>query len=509
MISRRRFLTQTVVVGGTVLSLSPSTRSSRIQPWSPPDDAITHSGGRYSWIVSDADDELDTLESWADGGENRRVIERTKHDATGTATVVARPKDIGIRARDRWSGGGLLDEEWVESVELNRRLTLAKPLTPESDDAWRGAGTIMSAHMSAFGGDLSPDGVAFDDDMEEAPIGDARDVIDADDATLDSVDTSEITLAVIDTGVNDGSVFEGRISDESWNPIDDETGIDAVADGDGHGTWVASFAAADHAESDYRGILDQADILALKALSDDGQGAIDEIAAAIRYAADEGADVLTLSLGSPIYSQAIEDALEYATDEGAIPVAAVGNDRQGTRWVATPASSEFAIGVASVTTDAPDEALSAYYSNTGPHNGITDDSGGRTLDAKPDVAAPGCELRAITPRKTGTTRERTLTGTSMATPGVAGVIGLHLADGGSSKIEDVRERIEETATPVPKAAEVEVGAGMASATALLDGEEPEETQSDAMTDEADARGTAYRQLSGSNTARLLAQAGLL
>jgi subtilisin family serine protease len=120
---------------------------------------------------------------------------------------------------------------------------------------------------------------------------------------------------------------------------------------------------------------------------------------------------------------------------------------------------------------------------------VTDNSGGKTAGAELDVGAPGCKLEAAT--------NDVLTGTSMAGPVAGCTVGLYVADGGSTDLETVREELQRTARPIPKASKEEVGAGMPSAANLLTGTEPEEDQTDAETNEAAARGAAYEFFSGS------------
>jgi subtilisin family serine protease len=215
-----------------------------------------------------------------------------------------------------------------------------------------------------------------------------------------------------------------------------------------------------------------------------------------------------MSLGSPQYGTDIAAALEYATQEGSIPVAATGNDRQATRWVATPASSEDAIGVGATTGDPPAEAQSAYFSNIGPHPGTTDLSAGATNGATPAIAAPGMKIKAKVGQPNGSTTIETLSGTSMAAPLVAGVVGLLLASDSSLKgeFDDVRSRLRDHARPIPAAGTTEVGAGMVDANAAITEAETAD-QSDEMTDEAFSRNEAYNALSnqqGGLFARFLA-----
>lgn len=512
--TRREYLTG-IGAAATTLTLSPTVPTS-VTGFSLPDDAVMHSRDRPSWIVG-VDDEatLEALEDYADPDEDRYdldIVDRSVQvdDEGGSLTVIASPGDMGVRQRDRFRGDGLLTHvDGLEYVELNRTVSLADPITPEGVSAWDHPGGVLA---SVFGfGDLSstPDAVAFDRDMDETSLLESRRMMDATDSDLDGLpDTSDLTIAVVDTGVNDDDIFRYEDDDETvsrlletskdYTTTDAPTGRDAVADGDGHGSWIASCYAADPDDDRYKGFCPDARILGVKALGDDGQGTLADIESAIRYAADEGADVIQLSLGSPQFSEAIHDALEYAVSEGSIPVAAAGNDRQVTRWVATPASSEYAIAVGATTVDDPEDAKSAYFSNVGPHNGVTDDSAGKTADedwGEIDVAAPGTETAALTPADRGATSADALSGTSMASPKAGAVIALYLAENPGEEYADVRDRLRETAQPIPNAAPEEVGHGMPTAKAMLQGDDPDDSQADAATDEALTRGEAYRSLS--------------
>lgn len=503
MSTRRQFLATVAAVPITA-TLATGDRGT-IRPFSIPDNAIRHSGNRLSWVLTaDGEDALEDLEDSLESLDDVRWIDSRTHEATGRATIVASPRDMGVRQRDRLSSRGILSNysNLLEHVELNRRLSMARPLSPEGSSAWESPGRTTQGLLSTVGsGSLSSTGVAFEGNMDEATLRDVRQQVDADSTSVD-VDTSSLTIAVIDTGVNDGTAIpEDRLLEESKDFTDgDETGSTAAEDGDGHGSWVASCLASS-AGGSFEGFAPDADVLALKALDDNGAGEIDNIAAAITYAADEGADVICLSLGSPQFSQAIEDALEYAASQGSIPVAAAGNDRQATRWVAYPASSQWTVAVGATTAHEPEDARSAYYSNVGPHNGITDLSEGQTAGREIDIGAPGCEITAMVPRRRGSDREQTLTGTSMAAPVAAGVIALRLADGGPTDFDDVVADLQASAEPIEQAAESEVGAGMANAQNLLEGHEPDDDQADVMSDDASARDAAYRSLSGSTWGR--------
>ncbi len=150
-----------------------------------------------------------------------------------------------------------------------------------------------------------------------------------------------VKVAIIDTGIDAGNpAFAGRIAGGksfvggSWQ-----------VDSDGHGTFVAGIIAANPFNGiGTAGIAFNASLLIAKVLPADSDGAIPPAteAAAIRWAADEGARVINLSLGGlrdpndfelDSYSRTERDAIEYAYAKGAVVVAAVGN---GTNAPAQP-----------------------------------------------------------------------------------------------------------------------------------------------------------------------------
>jgi hypothetical protein len=476
--------------------------------WSTPDDAIIHSDDRPSWIIpvegADAEERSTNLDALEDElsrlDANTDVISNRRHDAAGVLTAIAPVDVIGARNRDQWFNDGIAALDYIDEsgIEINREVTLATPIEPEGESEWTTPGPIQSRLASTFAsGPPQPDGVAFDSDMAADPMQSAREATEATGSDVTLPDTSSVTIAVVDTGVSDALWIEDadgntRLQPSSTNFVadDDPSGVGATEDGNGHGDWVAAcYAARNPSDTRLQGFLPLAKVIGCKALDDQGSGSLSDIAAAIRHAADQGADIINLSLGSFRYSQSIQNALAYAVDQGSIPIAAAGNDRQATRWLAFPASSSYVIGVGSTTVAPPEDALSAYYSNVAPHNGVTDNSSGKTAGAGLDVGAPGCKLEAAT--------NDVLTGTSMAGPVTGSNVGLYVADGGSTDLETVREELQRTARPIPKASKEEVGAGMPSAANLLTGTEPESDQTDAETSEAAARGAAYEYLSGS------------
>ena len=174
----------------------------------------------------------------------------------------------------------------------------------------------------------------------------------------------------------------------------------------GHGTSVSGVVAA---ESDnargISGVSHGATIMPLKVLSAAGYdaGAFDiaELVEGIYYAADNGARVASMSLGSPFYSQAVQDAVDYARARGMVLCAAVGND--GADYVIYPACMDNVIGCAATT----NQDQWASFSN---HH------------AWVDASAPGRNIYVT--KYEGSGGYAFGSGTSYATPHVAGLAAL-------------------------------------------------------------------------------------
>jgi len=476
--------------------------------------AIEHGTARNpSWPVIYSEGKRDSLTTWLSESDDRKLL--SEHQPSNAATVIAPPGDISSLAL----------RGYVELVDINIAASYAEPvsnLATRLEGSGLGLGEWQRRLVGTLSTLPSTAGVALDGDAEPVTPQQVRTVVGADSSTVDSIDSSTITVAVVDTGFNagDGNILGDRVEGESYSPrllgtsksmITDETvvedGLSAIEDGNGHGSFVASQILGNPTDATYQGLLSAANLLVVKALGDDGGGTMSNIANGIRYAAEQDVDVICMSLGSPQYGADINKALEHAVEQGSIPVAAAGNDRQGTRWVATPASSEFAIGVGATTGQPVVDVKSAYFSNIGPHPGTTDLSEGATNGAEPDVAAPGMKIQALVGQTNGSTTERTLSGTSMAAPIVAGVTGLLLAsDSSLDTFEAVRSRLRDHARPIPKAGVNEVGAGMVNADAAVTETETAD-QTEEMADDAFARNEAYSGLSrqqGGFLARFLA-----
>lgn len=171
-----------------------------------------------------------------------------------------------------------------------------------------------------------------------------------------------------------------------------------------HGTMVAGVAAANGNNSKgVSGVDWYTKILPLQGLADSGSGDTLTISRAIRYAADQGADVINLSLGAEVEDSYMRQAVQYAIKKGSMVVAAAGND--GCECVSYPARFPEVVAVgASDQNDLP-----ASFSNWGPAL---------------DILAPGVSMRSLSWQNANQTTAyaNNIAGTSFATPLVAGLL---------------------------------------------------------------------------------------
>lgn len=514
--------------------------SSGDDPTSP---TIKQHYGSPSFIINVSDDSMNSLQTWADSDADRNIV--SVNNETGVATVAAPSWEVtatgwrGLLTRSTKiadEGPGVLLQDslaalsYVESVEPNYIVSTDLPgqLLNVSEFDTPNLPLLSSEGIRSRlpgGQSFAAAGIAFDGDANRTTMADSRDILGVNDVSATGDGT---TVAVIDTGANtaDGQVFGNgsagsdiRILNRSKNFVGDDPnqtveaqGLDAVEDGTGHGTWVASSIAANTTDATTDGIAPDASLLVLKALADDGSGATADIAEAVRYAADQDADVVSMSLGSPVYSQELANAIEYAHSEGSVVAVAAGNSRQTVRWLASPADSDHALAVAATNGSMNDTAAAAYFSQVAPDPGSTDLSGGTTAGAVVDVSAPGMQTVAATPSTSGIVSNTSLSGTSMATPMVAGVLALDVEHNPTTTVDERMNWTTQSASPIPNAAEAEVGAGHANADRLVDRENSSLTQSEAMDTEAEARDewlTAYSDAQGRTLFGILGSIGLL
>jgi serine protease len=227
----------------------------------------------------------------------------------------------------------------------------------------------------------------------------------------DETKGSGVTVAVIDTGISEVPDLKATKFVKGYDFVNDR--IDASDDA-GHGTHVAgTIAQSTNNNYGVAGIAYEASLMPLKVLGASGGGTVADIAEAIRYAADNGADVINMSLGGAGESQLMEDAINYAHQKGVVVIAAAGNSNQNS--ASYPARYPHVIGVAALDS----VGVKAPYSNFG---------------AGVDISAPGGSeagkiLQETIDPESGQSIFEGYQGTSMAAPHVAGVAALVKAAG--------------------------------------------------------------------------------
>jgi len=221
-----------------------------------------------------------------------------------------------------------------------------------------------------------------------------------------------VTVAVIDTGVDldfPDLVYNSQSNlVDGYNAITRSTEKNSVQDDNGHGTSVAGLIAALNNNLGIIGIAYHAKIMPIKAMDKDGKGDDAVIADAIIWAADHGAKIINMSLGSSSETKILDDALAYAAAKGCLLIGASGNIEGSGAPIASavnyPAADENVIAVSAV--DSNDKI--AGFALTGPEIRLT---------------APGVKIITDIWTKSDT-GVGYMSGTSIAAPFVSGAAAL-------------------------------------------------------------------------------------
>lgn len=237
-----------------------------------------------------------------------------------------------------------------------------------------------------------------------------------------------IKVAVVDTGIDLAhpdllANVKGGFSAVSYTS--------SYKDDNGHGTHVAGIVAGADNTIGVVGVAPAADLYAVKVLDRRGSGWVSDIITGLQWAIDNNMQVVNMSLGSSTYSATFDAAIQQVIASGVVVVAAAGNSGPGSNTVGYPA--KFAGVIAVSATDSGDTIAS--FSSRGP---------------EVDIAAPGVSIYST--YKGG--KYATLSGTSMASPHVAGVAALVLTSpigsddlngNGTWQPNEVERRLERTA----------------------------------------------------------------
>lgn len=201
--------------------------------------------------------------------------------------------------------------------------------------------------------------------------------------------SKEITVGVVDSGIVSHPFLKNRILSKGWDFLDNDN---TPNDLNGHGTAMAGVLVDCTPNLNVK-------ILPVKTFNSDGKGSTSNIALGIRYAVDNGADVLNLSFGG-VHHSFLHDAVEYALKKNVVVVTSAGNDSENVSY-SCPADMDSVIVTSA--SDQSDEI--AYFSNYG-----------NTVD----VAAPGYEILTCS-YKGGYTEEN---GTSLSAPHISAMAAL-------------------------------------------------------------------------------------
>ena len=240
-----------------------------------------------------------------------------------------------------------------------------------------------------------------------------------------------ITVAVIDTGVSQVPDLKTTKFVKGYDFVNNK---DDASDDNGHGTHVAgTIAQSTNNGYGVAGIAYEASIMPLKVLSGSGGGTIADIAESIKFAADNGASVINMSLGGGGASNMLEEAIKYAHSKGVTIIAAAGNE--GRNSSSYPARYPDVISVSAI--DAAGDK--ANYSNFGAGVDISAPGGGETGKIIQNTVDP----------RTGESVFVGFQGTSMAAPHVAGVAALVRSTGVDSP-EEIKDILKQSARKVPE-----------------------------------------------------------
>lgn len=310
------------------------------------------------------------------GQSNSSDVDRANSDSSGTtagAPLAKRQGDVVIGPNG-------------QTYPLRLYRTMALPNDPGADQPW-----VATANMAAAWG-TSPGG-------------------------------SQTLLAIIDTGFAlDHEEFAGRwyanpdeaidgLDDDGNGLIDDVGGWDFV-NGDNspqaqsqgrHGTYVTGVAAGTGNNSvGIAGVDWATKVLPIQVLNESGEGYNSDVANGIRYAADQGANVINLSLGSNSSDSLVREAVQYAISKGAVVVAAAGND--GCNCMVYPANYPEVVAVGATGSNGQPASFSSFGSNL-------------------DILAPGVNLYTTDWRSgSNSAYVSGISGTSLATPIVSGLL---------------------------------------------------------------------------------------
>jgi subtilisin family serine protease len=269
--------------------------------------------------------------------------------------------------------------------------------------------------------------------------------IDAPEAWDIETGNPNLVIGVIDTGVdynhpdlvgniwtNPGEIAGDGIDNDNNGYIDDIRGWDFAyndnnpMDVQGHGTHVSgTIAGKGNNGVGVTGVAWNAKIMPLKFLDDTGSGSTSNAISAINYATAKGVKITNNSWGGGGYSQALYDAINAAGQQGALFIAAAGNESNNNDTLPSYPASYNLANIISVASTTRTDSLSSFS-----NYGLT----------SVDLGAPGSNIYSTTPNNTYST----YSGTSMASPHVAGAAALVWSENPTWTAQQVKNTLMNT-----------------------------------------------------------------
>ncbi|WP_243903072.1 S8 family serine peptidase [Aetokthonos hydrillicola] len=278
-----------------------------------------------------------------------------------------------------------------------------------------GVAVAKAIGQSAFGNVASLGGNSWENDLINAPEAWAR-----------GYTGKGVVVAVLDSGIDynhvdlkdniwtNSSEIAGNGKDDDgdgyiddvygWNFVDNNND---VSDKNGHGTHVSGTIAAENNSFGITGIAYDAKIMPVKVLNDQGSGSDTSVIQGIYYAVNHGANVINLSVGSNDADDYLQSAIQYASSKGVVVVIAAGNDSASVPSYPARYAKNWGIAVGAVDQN---KNMANFCNHAG-------------SDSLSYVTAPGVNVYSTIPGN----NYAYYSGTSMATPCVAGVVALMLS----------------------------------------------------------------------------------
>ena len=356
---------------------------------------------------------LDAQRLIAEGKVDQRLFDVTELNTAANRTA----QQQGLKVIVGYKGTATAVKDDVRDAGTVRRtlksLNADAVSTPEQD------ATELWDAITEDGGTASGVAHIWLDGVREASLDKSVPQIGVPKAWAAGYDGKGVKIAVLDTGVD---ATHPDLKNQVTAAKNFSTSPDAT-DKYGHGTHVASIAAGTGAKSNgkYKGVAPGAKILSGKVLGDDGYGEDSAIIAGMEWAAEQGADVVNLSLGgfdTPEVDPLEAEVNKLSKEKGILFAIAAGNNGSE-QSIGSPGSAADALTVGAV--DGADKL--ADFSSWGP---------GLDGAIKPDVTAPGVDITAASAPGSVIATEVgekpagyvTISGTSMATPHVAGAAAI-------------------------------------------------------------------------------------